>query len=487
LITIAWSLRKFTKLAPRQLLAGDTNDPRELAQLDRKPRRRWLPAVLLLAAIGVGLGAMFAGLRDEAQAGAFFGSGALVLTAILLWFRAKLREPAMSLPSSLTLGGLAMRNARRKPTRTILSVGLAAVASFLIVALSAFRLAPTVGGTGGYDLIATADLPVYFDLNTPEGREELGFSAEDEESLAGVKVASFRVRGGEDASCLNLYQTSQPRIVAVPKALDGSAFAWAGNIEPSSGWSVLEAQTQTDAIPVVLDKNTAAYSLHLSGIGSRFTIHDAFDQEVTLEVVGLLAGSVLQGNVMMSEANFLKLFPDSSGRKLFLIRNKTKNLGNDELASLLETRLVDNGFDAVSATGRLAEFMAVQNTYLSTFQSLGALGLLMGTVGLAVGQLRSVVERRGELALLRSAGFSRRRLAEMVLGENVSLLFAGLGCGTLAALVATLPHWALAEADIPWRTLAMLLAVVALCGVAASWLAVRAAVRAPLVAALRGD
>ena len=28
--------------------------------------------------------------------------------------------------------------------------------------------------------------------------------------------------------------------------------------------------------------------------------------------------------------------------------------------------------------------MAVQNTYLSTFQSLGGLGLLLGTVGLAV-------------------------------------------------------------------------------------------------------
>jgi ABC-type antimicrobial peptide transport system permease subunit len=131
--------------------------------------------------------------------------------------------------------------------------------------------------------------------------------------------------------------------------------------------------------------------------------------------------------------------------------------------------------------------MAVQNTYLSTFQSLGALGLLMGTVGLAVAQLRSVVERRGELALLRSVGFNRQRLAEMVLSENVSLLFAGLGCGTLAALVATLPHWALDEADIPWFTLAVLLAVVSMCGVAAGWLAVRAAVRAPLVAALRGD
>ena len=228
LITIWWSLRKLTRLEPRQLLAGDTSDPRDVAQLSLQPKRTWLPAALIFAAILVGCGAMFAGLRDEAQAGAFFGSGALVLTALILGLRTKLRQPTLTAPTTLSLAGLALRNARRNPSRTILSIALAAVASFLIVALSAFRLAPTEGGTGGFDLIATADLPVFYDLNTPAGRAELGFSAEEEKSLAEVEVSSFRVRGGEDASCLNLYQTTQPRVVGVPESFyDESEFAWA--------------------------------------------------------------------------------------------------------------------------------------------------------------------------------------------------------------------------------------------------------------------
>lgn len=491
LVTIAWSLRKLTRLEPRQLLAGDTTDPRDIAPLSQKPKRGWVPAVLILAAIGLGIGALFAGLRDEAQAGAFFGSGALVLTALLMWLRGKLRQPSFTAPSSLSLFGLSMRNARRNPSRTILSVALAAVASFLIVALSAFRLAPTVGGTGGFDLIATSDLPVYFDLNTPEGRSELGFSAQDEKKLAGTEVASFRVRGGEDASCLNLYQTTQPRVVGVPQDFYklGNEFAWAStpDLSDKSPWQLFDRQLENNIVPVVLDKSTAAYSLHLSGVGARFTIRDALDKPVTLEVVGLLAGSVLQGNVLMSEANFLKLFSDSAGRKLFLIRHGSAKLNDKELTSLFESRLVDQGFDAVSAAARLAEFMAVQNTYLSTFQSLGALGLLLGTVGLAIAQLRSVIERRGELALLRSTGFAPQRLSGMVLGENLSLLAAGLGCGCLAAIVATLPHWIGQQAGIPWATLALLLAVVALAGIAAGWLAVRAAIRAPLTAALRGE
>ena len=50
----------------------------------------------------------------------------------------------------------------------------------------------------------------------------------------------------------------------------------------------------------------------------------------------------------------------------------------------------------------MAAYLAVENTYLATFQALGGLGLLLGALGLAVVLLRSVWERRGELALLRS-------------------------------------------------------------------------------------
>lgn len=52
----------------------------------------------------------------------------------------------------------------------------------------------------------------------------------------------------------------------------------------------------------------------------------------------------------------------------------------------------------------------MQNTYLSTFLVLGGLGVLLGTLGLGAVLLRGVVERRGELALLRELGFTGRSL-----------------------------------------------------------------------------
>jgi ABC-type antimicrobial peptide transport system permease subunit len=115
------------------------------------------------------------------------------------------------------------------------------------------------------------------------------------------------------------------------------------------------------------------------------------------------------------------------------------------------------------------------------------LGLLLGTFGLAVVQLRNVLERRGELALLQAAGFSRRLLARMVMLENASLLVGGLAVGSVAALVAIVPHLADGGAAIPWLSLAGTLGLVLTVGLLAGLIAVRAVLASPLLEALRGE
>jgi ABC-type antimicrobial peptide transport system permease subunit len=201
--------------------------------------------------------------------------------------------------------------------------------------------------------------------------------------------------------------------------------------------------------------------------------------------VALLADSIFQGDLLISEANFLKHFPDTSGYRFFLVDCPAER--SAAVRGALERNLGDYGFAVQTTAARLAEFLAVQNTYLSTFQSLGGLGLLLGTLGLAAVELRSVFERRGELALLRAAGFRRRRLAGLVLLEHAALLVAGLGIGVLAASLAVLPQLTARTASLPWASLAgTLLAVLGL-GLAAGGLAVRAVLRAPLVLSLREE
>ena len=96
------------------------------------------------------------------------------------------------------------------------------------------------------------------------------------------------------------------------------------------------------------------------------------------------------------------------------------------MTELLESRLSDFGVDVASTAERLAGFHRVEYTYLSTFQMLGGLGLVLGTLGLGAILLRNVLERRRELALLRALGYTQSDFLTMVVAENVLLLVGGL-------------------------------------------------------------
>ncbi len=485
------AIRTLLHESPRSLLAGMVDERQPQTSGAASPRK--VPVAEMLLSLAVLIGAWAATLRGEAQAGAFFGVGALALAGTLAMVRRRLthRAAERSNSANLSLGRLAAANLARKSGRSTLTIGLVASASFLLLAISSFRLAPSNEGTGGYDWFATSDVPIHYDANDPEGRLQLGFSDKDELRLADCTIDSLRVEGGEDASCLNLYRTAQPRILGVRDAkrvLEG--FAWSATSDDTPDLDTdlgVDANTRA-VVPVVVDFNTAMYSLHLSGgIGDRLTVRDEDDQPVTLEVVGLLKNSILQGDLMVSDDNFRRLFPTNSGSRLFLIREDDLPSSTDPIDEMLEDRLSDYGLAVTWAPDRLARFLAVQNTYLSTFQAIGGLGLILGTIGLAVVQLRGVLERRGELALLQAVGFTRRRIVWLVLAENLLLLTGGLAIGGLAALLALLPQMGVYGTSLPWQTMMLLIAVILVVGAVATWLSTRQVLRDPILASLRGD
>ena len=133
---------------------------------------------------------------------------------------------------------------------------------------------------------------------------------------------------------------------------------------------------------------------------------------------------------------------------------------------------------------RVASYLAVQNTYLTTFQLLGGFGLLLGVLGLAV-LLRNVWERRSE-AVLRAVGYRTGTLNRLVFTENAVLLVLGLGAGVLAALAAVAPHVLGGEA-IPWARLGVMLGAVLAVGLLAAGVVVMASVRTPIVEGLRQE
>ena len=118
---------------------------------------------------------------------------------------------------------------------------------------------------------------------------------------------------------------------------------------------------------------------------------------------------------------------------------------------------------------------------------LGGLGLLLGTLGMAAVLLRNVLERRRELALLRAVGYDSSDFTLMVVAEDLLLLVGGLVTGTICALLAIAPVFFARGGGLPHVSLGLLLLAVLVSGLTASLVATWAALRSPLLPALRAE
>jgi len=508
LIAIALSVRRLGRLPIVALLRGSTAAPASATDPGaRAPRSRWIWR--LAAAIGLLLLAIgFAGGLESSPA-IFFAAGAALLVAGLALFARRLRQPpplrswwasrttqqpersARSAALARYLP-MAARNATLNPGRSLLSAALVAAAAFVIVAVGANgrRYGDEVEAldspAGGYTVVAEASVPVQVDLASKDAPFELGLPSAAGALLEETAVAGFRVLPGDDVSCLNLYQPERPRILGVPREqIERGGFHFQKLLtERERPWTLLDETLDDGAIPAFGDFESMTWILKL-GLGQDLVIEDERGDPIRLRLVGLFEKSLFQSELLISEEQFERHFPSRTGRSFFLLDPPAGRDG--ELIGALEQGLRAYGLDASLTRERLDRYQAVQNTYLATFQALGGLGLLLGTVGLAAILLRNVLERRGELATLRALGWPRASLAWVVLAENTLLLLVGLAIGAGAALLAVAPHLLGGGAVVPWGSLVVTLLLVIVVGTAAATAAVRRALAAPLLPALKGD
>ena len=493
-LSVALTLKGLQQNSPRAMLSGVLEVPS--AKKERARRTRIVAFLALTMGALLLLGAS-AGLIGTVAG--FFGAGASLLAAALGFIAHEFRRERKSViagrgwPALFRLG---LRNAAYRPGRSLLCVALISSATFVIASLEAFRYDPARAssgrhfGAGGYALLAESVLPLLHDLNSIQGKEAHNLSPREIGALQGVVFSRFRLRPGDDASCLNLYAPGEPRILGASQEFVRSGrFAFEDSLartpeEKSNPWLLLEHRDQQASAPAIGDANTIRYILHKK-LGDELIVRGSRGESIRLRLVAALRDSIFQSELLISEAGFLRLFPEPQGYRFFLIDVPQER--SAEVARVLEEGLSDYGFDAGATGDRLAAYHRVENTYLSTFQSLGGLGLILGTVGLAAVLLRNVLERRHELALLQAVGYRKTDLAGMVIAENGMLLVLGLAAGTGSALLAIGPAWASRGHSFPLFTLALTLGAVVGAGLASSLLAVSTAFRSPLLSALRSE
>ena len=492
LLAMAWATRRQLKAEPRELLAmGETlasTAPSIEAQAAKqsggssvKPGRWSLRFAFALLVVALGL-AFATDLSGPGASMIFFASGWCLLAAGLLFFRAKLARTAAETGSVPDLATLGRRNGARRAGRSLVTAGAMAAGAFLVVGTGAFRKdvsslsGERTSGTGGFALFGESALPLYDDLNGLEGRElhDLNGSL-----LSDSYVTPMRVRDGDDASCLNLNKALRPRLYGVKASEFAGRFTFA-----EGDWSVLEQPDPDGAVPAVVDQNTLLWALKKS-LGDVIEYHDGEGRPFSVKLAAVVKGSMLQGSLYLDEKRFVEKFPQQGGYRAYFVDSPSDKAA--ATAEHLADKLANYGLELRPAAERLAELQEVENTYISIFQALGGLGLLLGTAGIAVVVVRNLLERSSEFGLLEAVGYTLPTLRRLATSEHLALALWGLGVGTASAVLGIAPAIFGATGQKPGEGFLWLLLSLAALSLFWTWLAVTLSLRGSRLPALRNE
>jgi len=417
--------------------------------------------VLPLISLGIVLMQIIKGQYNEPAW--FFTAGGLLLifTVILTFYLFDKYDRTNA--QSFNLNALSLKNLIRNRTRSLTVILLLSLGTFIVISTGANRKNIFAGsgdkssGTGGYLFYSESTVPVLKNLQVDSVRRSFALDTN-------FKMVQFRVHEGDDASCLNLNRVSNPRILGVNPQDLSSRFSFltgTKHLDENNPWHSLSKDLD-GVVPAIADQTVIKWGLGKE-VGDTLIYQNQAGEKIPVKLIGGLAASVFQGNIIISNDNFIKHFPQISGSNVFLIDGNPENQAS--IAENLNLVFRDYGWQMTPAVQRLAEFMSVTNTYLSIFLVLGAFGLLLGTIGLAIVLARSILQRSDEIALLLAAGYSFGQVFRLLFREYFLLMVLGIAGGGLSAIIAVLPGFVSGQQNISAGFILLLISIITLNGI----------------------
>jgi len=447
---------------------------RGFSQAKGKRMDKVLGLVLVVVALLMGYG--FADRAPVLEL--FFVSGFLMLSGLLLLFYHFLTDLKRTGPSDngrkrrQVLGNgrwlvhFALRNAARRPKRTMFSVFLFSLTLFVLVSLSINiqgvvydRDRVVEEGGGGYQILGESTSPIFFDLADEGSRADNDIHSRVFDEL---ELEQFKTRGDAGGTCSNLNPNADPRIIGANESFFDNAFAFVSHARLEDGgnpWWLLTRPTGDDAIPAIGDYNTVVWILGLD-LGSTIRLPEEGGGTVKLEIVGIIRNSIFQGSLIIWDRNFDMLYPTNPGYDLFLFRSEAGE--QKPQMNELERALEEYGFDASSVESLVVESILVENTYIAVFQVILVFGLLIGTLGFGIVSSRNALERRMETGTLRAIGFTESMILRSQLLENSFVILCGIAIGAVSGIVAAgvyLVKMGLAVDSWPWGSVLAILVI----------------------------
>ena len=301
--------------------------------------------------------------------------------------------------------------------RTAMSMGMFGLVVYMI---AAFAIWGGFGGgdltkqSGGFEISANTSVP----LETLEidGTEAVGM-------FATFYSLGYRVGDSDEVRF-------PARILGVDESFAGkNAFVLSQKKKGDSdreGWANLVRSENT----VIVDASTDPGG---TKVGDVLTLKTDRGKR-SLEVVGV-ADEFSLGALFISKNTFSELFPSAAGNTSWLLDLP----GTKARAAVgkIETKYAGSGADARTLKDLFTERATAQRTFVGIFQLLLKMGLVIGISGLALGSVRTVLERRQAIGILRAIGFRSRMVGGWLVFETLLIATLGVGVGLGVGLLGT--------------------------------------------------
>lgn len=444
-------------------------------------RRGWAGLGLLAAGAAAVVAAV---LRPEASsAGLLLGIGAagavvgvlvvgpVVVPAVVRWLAA----PAVAWwrPVGRLARGNVVRNPRRAAsTAGALTIGMALVGAAAVLAASTeASVRHVVTSEMHADYILRTDLP---NTVAPEVVDAVR-ALPDVAAVYGLPWAAASVTAGGD--------TETDAVVGVDPAMLDAVLTPETLVGPAA-----EALARGEA---VVDADTAAAKGW--AMGDELTVTTATGTRTT--TIGAMFGSVaIDADVLTSPAVLDTLVPaaQQTDTTVTVVASPGADLTalRGELADIVAPYYVVSVMDSDQFVDGIAGQV---DQVLAILYALLGLSIVIAVLGIVNTLALSVIERTREIGLLRAVGLGRLQLAGTITTESVLTAVCGtvIGLATGVALAAAMPRIfhddGLSQLAVPAGSLAGMLALAVVVGVAAAvWPATRAA-RMPVLDAVSAE
>jgi len=389
-------------------------------------------------------------------------------------------------PKGKAVGTPAIAHPLNKGFRTAMTIAMFGLIIFIVVVFSIFGsiFNPNAEGEkGGYDLIAVSSMPVDDIHNITfagdgSGAPQVSYSTLEERIQDAHGITEHYIYGdliiaGEEYSP---YGTYGHGMMGIDEGF--ASYTEYGFTERSSGY-----ETDRDVwLAVAQDPNVCVVDRITRGnypdieLGSTLAVSDGSGMggSRNYTVIGI-ADEFAFSEIFVQKEGLRSDFPQLKGDNLFLMTVKD---GEDQhkVAKDLEADLSAVGMNVFVFDDLIEEYNQAVDQIFSMFTMFMGLGLVVGVASLGVLAIRSVIERKQEIGIMRAIGYRRSMVLGVFSTEMLFVTIVGILVGLGTGIITGYGIWKTNMSDfaldfvMPWDNVLMVIGITILAAIVCTFL-----------------